>query len=53
MSTVDFDTSTSLDGFTTAEGRAAQGSMGPGGRQLVEWAGDTEYLEQNIADLVR
>lgn len=52
MGSVVFDTSISLDGFTTAAGQTPQEPMGTGGQQLVEWAiSDTEYLEQNIAEL--
>lgn len=38
MSTVTFDISMSLDGFSTASGITPEEPLGPGGQRLTEWA---------------
>lgn len=51
-----FDTSMSLDGFTTAANQTPEEPMGAGGQRLVEWAfGNDEtnrrFLEESVAEL--
>jgi dihydrofolate reductase len=57
MSMVVLDTSTSLDGFTTASNRRPDEPMGDGGQRLHEWAfgqdkQNRRYLEDVSAGLV-
>jgi dihydrofolate reductase len=56
MSKTVFDTSMSLDGFTTASNQTSEQPMGDGGLRLVGWAfGDDEtnrrYLEEAVKGL--
>lgn len=51
-----FDTSMSLDGFTTASGQTPEEPMGGGGLRLVEWAFTNDetnrrFLEGSVAGL--
>jgi dihydrofolate reductase len=56
MSKTVFDTSMSLDGFTTASNQTPEQPMGDGGLRLVEWAfGDDEtnrrFLEEAVGSV--